>query len=187
MRIYAVADIHNQEKKIASIQKTIERSNPDVLVVAGDITSYFKKNVVIKKLNELSVPVFLVRGNSDFRKVDKHIDNKRNISSLHLNKVELKGYNFIGLSGTIPFPFYSRICLNESKIFGELTPLLNHKSIMVAHAPPRGTLDRVMGRFHAGCYELNRLLFEVNCSMSKKKQGALIEIHNDCILNIEML
>jgi Icc-related predicted phosphoesterase len=39
-----------------------------------------------------------------------------------------------------------------------LAPMVHNRSILVAHPPPRGTLDRVMGRFHAGSLRMARLV-----------------------------
>ena len=89
-----------------------------------------------------------------------------------------------------------RIALIRSKI-------LKHKPdvLVVAHPPPRGTLDEVFGRFHSGCRSLQKIVVNkqprllicghvherpgtlfvgetlvVNCSMGRKGAGILINL-----------
>jgi len=88
MKIYAVADIHGQTNRFDLIENNISKLRPDVLVVAGDITSYTNSVSVISRLNDMSVPVLAVRGNTDLRKVESLLEQFPNISSIHLRKTK---------------------------------------------------------------------------------------------------
>ena len=212
MRIYAVADIHGRSDKIALIRGNTLQLNPDVLVVAGDITNYTGSAGILAQLNDIPVPVLAVRGNTDLSRVENLLENFPNISPLHLKQVTIGSTPFVGVSGCIPIPFSSRICLNQVQVFEKLNPLIKSNSVLVAHPPPRGTLDEVLGRFHAGCRNLTKLIkicqpvimicghiherpgsafigktLVVNCALGRNNAGAMIELDKDNNLKVEML
>ncbi len=212
MRIYAVADIHGRSDKITLIRSNTLQLNPDVLVVAGDITNYTGSAGILAQLNDISVPVLAVRGNTDLPRVENLLENFQNISPLHLKQVTIDSTPFVGVSGCIPIPFSSRICLNQVQVFEILKPLIKSNSVLVAHPPPRGTLDEVLGRFHAGCRILTKAIkicrpmlmicghihersgsdfigktLVVNCALGKNHAGAMIELDNENNLKVEML
>ena len=118
----------------------------------------------------------------------------------------------MGVSGTIPVPFGSRIRLREKGIFDILTALINKDSVLVVHSPPRGVLDMVFGRFHAGCRRLHHLVLNrqprlvlcghihecpgvasigqttvVNCCVSRTARGAMVDFDSDGSPLVEML
>ena len=212
MRIYAVADIHGHSDKIALIRYNTLQLNPDVLVVAGDITNYIGSAGILAQLNDIPVPVLAVRGNTDLSKVENMLEDFPNISPLHLKQVTIGSTPFIGVSGCIPIPFSSRICLNEMQVIEKLKPLIKSNSVLVAHPPPWGTLDEVFGRFHAGCRSMTKVIkmcrpmlmicghiherpgsvfigetLVVNCALGKNHAGAMIELDNGNNLKVEML
>ena len=90
MKIYAVADIHGRKDRIELIESNISKFRPDVLVVAGDITSYTGSVSVISRLNDMPVPVLAVRGNTDLPKVESLLEQFPNVSSIHLRKINIK-------------------------------------------------------------------------------------------------
>ena len=212
MRIYAVADIHGRSDKIELIRDNTMQLNPDVLVVAGDITNYTGSAGILAQLNDIAVPVLAVRGNTDLSRVENLLENFPNISPLHLKQVTIGSTPFVGVSGCIPIPFSSRICLNQVQVFEKLNPLIKSNSVLVAHPPPRGTLDEVLGRFHAGCRNLTKLIkicqpvlmicghiherpgsafigktLVVNCALGRNHAGAMIELDNENNLKVKML
>jgi Icc-related predicted phosphoesterase len=159
---------------------------------------------VIKALSDMPVPVIAVRGNTDLPVVDRLIDRYPNVSNAHLKKIAVKDRWFIGMGGTVPVPFRSRIRFREKRALQKAGALLNKTSVLVVHPPPWGTLDRVFGKFHAGSKGLLRLLDEaepalcicghihempgyehigrtlvVNCSIGWRGAGSLIELSED--------
>ena len=153
MRIYAVADIHAKKEHLETICSVSARLQPDLIVIAGDITHYFHSKSTIAKLDRLDTPIVCIRGNSDFKKIEQSIENTRNIRLLCTFPHYFKGIAFVGANGTIPLPFASRICIREKKLLKNLLPL-NKETILVAHPPPRGVCDRVGNRFCAGSQNL---------------------------------
>ncbi len=212
MRIYAVSDIHGSAGRLSRIRENVAEHEPDVLVVAGDITQYGGHRLVVSRLNELGVPVLAVRGNSDWPIVDRLLEAFPHTRSLHLREAVVKGVRFTGVSGTIPVPFRSRLRWLEKSILEEMGGFLEAHSVLVAHPPPWGTLDEVLGRFHAGCRGLQQIVLRrqprlficghiherpgtarlgrtlvVNCNMGKDRGGAMIEWNSNRDPSVEML
>lgn len=200
MNIYAVADIHGWQERLDLIRNNITLLKPDVLVIAGDITGHQETSSLMEQINDLPVPVLIVRGNMDSQDIEMLLAGYPNVSSLHKKKVTLGGVNFVGLSGTIPVPFHSRISLREKRLIEETDPLVSRDSVLVTHPPPYGTLDEGFGNLHAGSRRLRRLVLDkqplllicghiherpgwafvektlvVNCSMGRSGAGALIK------------
>jgi Icc-related predicted phosphoesterase len=212
MRIYAVADIHGRRERVEMIRRNVFKFKPDVLVVAGDIITFFGAGPVFDKLNDMSVPVLAIRGNSDPSGMERLMEKYPNISSLHLRQITVNGVSFAGASGTLPIPFRSRICLFEEQIIDKLEPLAENASVLVIHPPPYGTLDEVGGKFHAGSKGLNDFILRrqpellicghiherpgaafvgkttvVNCSIGRTGQGAMIELDKGLKTNVNFL
>jgi len=212
MRIYAVSDLHGRKDRIARIRDTIADLRADLLVIAGDITNYTNARSVVNDLNDMPVPVLAVRGNTDLSRVETLIEGASNISSLHLNTVQIKGVTFVGVSGTIPVPFYSKLCCFEKRIIDKIENLLERETVLVAHPPPRGILDEAFGRFHAGSRGLYSMIARrqprlflcghiherpgwryvgetlvVNCNISEEWGGALVTYDGKVDVKVAML
>lgn len=212
MRIYAVADIHGKPARMARIHKKMSELNPDALIAAGDITGYLNPDPVINQLNQMPAPVLGIRGNSDLKKVDRMLDDYPNTFSLHLKTLTISGTCFVGVSGTVAVPFCTRLGWHEKRIFNRLAALVDNNSVLVVHAPPRGRLDEVFGRFHAGCRRLHQLVVKrqprlvlcghihecpgiasigpttvVNCSVAGAGGGAVLDFNAKNSFRVTML
>jgi hypothetical protein len=212
MNIYAVADIHGRQDRLDLIKNHVTLLKPDVLVIAGDITGHHELLSLIGQLNDLPIPVLAVRGNMDSQEVEKLLEQYPNISSLHKKKVTINGVSFVGLGGTIPVPFCSKICLREKRLIEETDYLIERDSVLVSHPPPYGTLDEGFGNLHAGSRGLRRLILEkqprmlicghiherpgvaflaktivVNCSMGRSGAGAMIGMNKGHTPTVSMI
>ena len=200
MRLYAVADIHARPARIARVRAGVEKFEPDILVVAGDIGSYINPNGVYSHLNDLGIPVLTVRGNSDRRWHDQCLYRYENITSLHIRPLRIQGISFVGISGAVPVPFRTRVAFREKRLFEAAASVISDETILVVHPPPFGTLDRVLGRLSAGSKGVARLVaarrprmvlcghihehtgvektgdtLVVNCSIAHGSNGAVID------------
>lgn len=212
MRIYAAADLHGKQRYIPIIKDGLRQSRADAIVLAGDILNYRGRDPLLAFLEALPVPVFTVRGNSDPAHLERWAAGSRNVRSLHLNPVACNGVELVGVSGTLPLPFHSRAGWHEPRMLRQLTPLLHSRSILVAHPPPFGCCDQVMGRFHAGSRGLARMVREtrpavmicghiheasgvgrigatqvVNCALGPHRRGAMVIIDDGGIVEVDML
>lgn len=204
MKIYAVADIHARSQRLENIRAGIAELQPDCVIIAGDIISYFHPGPVFSALDALAVPVFVVRGNSDPAYLDKRFEMFSNITSLHARKIVFKKIPLVGISGAIPVPFRSRIRFMEKGLLARIKPLVDQKTVLVVHPPPYGARDRVGGKVSAGSKGVRALVEEtrpavvicghihedagidwigstvvVNCCMTGKNRGALITLKSE--------
>jgi Icc-related predicted phosphoesterase len=212
MRVYAVADIHGKNDRFERIRDNLSDLKADILILAGDITNYTKPGKILSRLNALPVPVLVIRGNSDLKRVDRLFQVFPNCIPLHAVCTMIKSIPFVGISGTLPIPFRSRICLNEESNLKKIESLVNTHTVLVTHTPPRGYQDLVMGRFHAGSNGLLKLIKKrrpqimicghihedggmstvgktrvVNCALSRTNSGALIVFENGNLAGLEMI
>ncbi len=212
MRIYAVADIHGKKDKIEKIKTIVFEESPDLVILAGDITQYVSPLEALGQLAEFDIPVFAVRGNSDLKGIETLIKHQGKISLLSQNPLEYQGKNFLGLNGTLPLPFVSKICLNETKCFRQIEPRMTPDTILVVHPPPRGILDKAGNRFSVGSFCLRHFIENhpplmvicghiheqagyrylkntliVNCAANKTYTGAIIDCKKDMPLDIKMV
>jgi Icc-related predicted phosphoesterase len=204
VRIYAVADIHGKAERSAQMRRQVETLRPDVVVAAGDITNFLHAESVIRELATLPVPVLAVRGNTDLRRVNRLFHERENITGLHLRRTSVMERNFIGVDGTLPIPFRSRVAIREAGLRSALRSLIDGESVFVAHPPPLGVLDTAFGRFNVGSRLVETIVREskpavlicghihecpgirtycetlvVNASMSKRSAGILIDLGDD--------
>jgi uncharacterized protein len=202
MRLYAVADIHGRPERMDAIQRNVEKYRPDVLVTAGDIAS-LRRASFVSGLGDIRIPVLAIRGNTDSKQVESWFAQNGNIIFLNNRDVILQGTHFAGASGTIPVPFRSRIAFRETAIWNRLIPRITPQTVLIAHPPPWGCLDRVLGKYHAGCRSLGKVVLRhqpdllicghihedagmaylgrtliVNCAMGNACEGAVIDIQN---------
>ncbi|MBN1613032.1 MAG: metallophosphoesterase family protein [Deltaproteobacteria bacterium] len=211
MRILSVADTHGCLKRLAFIRDRIEALKPDVLAIAGDITAFGNPSDYLDRLNDLALPVLLVRGNTDPPSLEGSLGRYANLTSLHRKKIVLQGRSFVGLGGTLPVPFRSRIGLRERKTMEQAGPLIDGLCVLVAHPPPHGILDEVLGRFHTGSTGLRDIVLArqprlllcghiherpgmarlgetvvVNCNMVSGC-GALVDLQGECAPAVTLL
>jgi Icc-related predicted phosphoesterase len=204
MRIYAVADIHGKPDRIKKLKNVMSQENPDILIIAGDITNYFSPRKTLEKLKDIPVPILCVRGNSDLKPLEKYLYNQKNTVLLNHVPQSYKAYDFLGLSGTIPLPFLSKIGFQEKKRLDCLRAVITKKTILVVHPPPRGVCDKVGNKFRAGSFCLKHFIEDhpplmvlcghiheqtgyqrlkstlvINCAMNKKSSGVIIDFGSD--------
>lgn len=199
MLIYAAADIHDHPQQVLTLQGQIAAHRPDLLVLAGDISRRRRPGAMLDELNRLDLPVFLIRGNSDCRNLARRVRSSPHLRSIHLSMERFDGVEIVGIGGTLPLPFHSRLGFREAGVEARVSGMLKSRSVLVVHPPPYGARDRVLGKFHAGSRAVRRMVdrcspalvicghiheqagveiigktMVVNCAMGRASCGALI-------------
>lgn len=212
MRVYAVADIHGKNERFERIRDNLSALKADILVLAGDISNFTQAGRILSRLNALPVPVLVIRGNSDLKRVDHLFSAFPNCIPIHAVCTNIRSLPFVGIGGTLPIPFRSRICLNEKPSLKKIEPLVNPQTVLVTHTPPYGYQDLVRGRFHAGSIGLLKLIIRcrpqvmicghvhedagistvgktrvVNCALNSSSSGALLVFNNGNLAVLEMI
>jgi uncharacterized protein len=199
-RIYAVSDIHGNAARLSVVEKNVTELKPDLLIMPGDITGFFSRNQTLKRLGALDVETMAVRGNSDIFMSDRDFASF-GIIPLHLAQIQKEGLKIVGISGALPLPFHTRIRFKEKALEKNLMDLVDSRTILVAHPPPFGVRDEVLGKLHAGSRLIRNVIDRrrpkmvlcghiheragqsiagkttvVNCSFSKFCSGVLIDV-----------
>ncbi|MDK2892234.1 metallophosphoesterase [Methanohalophilus sp.] len=168
MRILAISDTHSNFSRIPDI---LDKSGDiDLVIVAGDITNFGPDDHALELLNMFEVPVFAIPGNCDLRSIIDTIE-KSDAINLHKRVQVFQDVTFIGIGGSNPTPFKTPFEIEEKDIALSLEKLLsdakkNHGYIvLLSHAPPFGTLDRVNNK-NVGCKSISRMLGKVDLIVS---------------------
>jgi len=156
--IYAAADIHGRPERLAAVETHVAAHRPDLLILAGDLSRRIRPGEVAGPLSRLSLPTFFIRGNSDSRMLEDSFGRTSRLQNLHATRKIVSDVGFVGVGGTIPLPFHSRLGLAESALVARLSDLMQPGDVLVVHPPPYGVRDRVLGRFHAGSRAVKRLV-----------------------------
>jgi len=115
-------------------------------LIAGDITDFGPDEKALELLAMFDKPVLIVPGNCDNPSILKVLDENENSINLHNCAHEMGGLTFIGLGGSNPTPFNTPFELSEKKIgeyIGTLLSRLKGRIILLSHAPPRNTTDKL--------------------------------------------
>jgi len=190
MRIYAVADIHGKPEHMESIYRILDRYQPELMVVPGDMTHFFNWSTVLSQLDSLPVPVLAVRGNTDLKRIEPRIKKAANITLLTQTPLQVKGFSFVGVSGTLPLPFANRICLNEKDRLAALPNPMAPNTVLVVHPPPKGACDRVGKIIHAGSRNLSHFIKAASPSLvlcgHVHEDSGLKTLHQSTVVNCAM-
>jgi uncharacterized protein len=203
MRIYAAADIHGKPEYIETLARVSKEFKPDVIVLAGDITQYFRWRSTLNQLDKIGQsepfeqtdeknrpPVLCIRGNSDFKQMETAVAKSQNLTLLGASPHRVQGIAFLGTNGTIPLPFASRICLKENQLFKTLLPGMNKQTILVTHPPPRGIRDKVGNRFSAGSQNLLNFIKTTHPALLLcghiHEQAGMEAVHDTLVVNCAM-
>ena len=163
MKILCIADIHGNVEKIENIKDL----NPDLILVAGDITNFGgkeKAKEVIKALKNACKNILAVPGNCDYPEVLDLLEEMG--ISIHGKGVKIDNRTGIfGVGGSNITPFNTPFELEESEIVSLLEA--GYKAIkdckikiLVSHAPPFGILDKISSGLHVGSKAISEFLKE---------------------------
>ena len=208
MKLLALSDLHGDYSHVGSILD--KAGDIDAVLIAGDITDFGPDEKALEVLGMFKVPVLAVPGNCDNPSLLKVLDKNENTINLHNSSHTIGDLTFIGLGGSNPTPFNTPFELSEKKIGEYVGTLLGRSKgrlILVSHAPPKNTtdklphgnvgsvaLERYLGRFDLivcghihearGVVRVNGTQV-VNPGMASKGRGAVITIGEK--INIELI
>jgi uncharacterized protein len=169
MKILAFVDLHGSFSVLKSLKNKVKKSNPDLLVCAGDFT-LFDRNVekILAKLNSFKKPVLIVPGNHESvhltRSLCSFFDN---LVFIHKRIFSFGDFLFLGWGGG-GFSFIEKEF--EDFVRKNKVKLSEKNVVLVTHAPPFGT-----------CVDL------LDCSNShagNKSFSSFIKKNNNVVLSI---
>ena len=199
MKLLALSDLHGDYSHVGSILD--KAGDIDAVLIAGDLTNFGPDEKALELLGMFKTPVLAVPGNCDNPTLVNILDENKNTINLHNSLHKIGDLTFIGLGGSNPTPFNTPFELSEKKISEYVGTLLSRskgRMILLSHAPPKNTTDklphgnvgseslaRYLGRFDLivcghihearGIVRVNGTQV-VNPGMASKGQGAVITI-----------
>jgi Icc-related predicted phosphoesterase len=120
MRFLVTSDVHQQYYKWDKLANAVEKTKPDIVLVAGDIVphdlfnepqNFVKKTLKksAKKIANSNAKLFLITGNDDNINVVKYIKEVEEKTGLwyFINNrvVEFEGFEFVGIPYTLDYSF----------------------------------------------------------------------------------
>lgn len=203
MRIYATADIHGAQHRVNEALAAIKEHDPEVIVIAGDITQFGPADAAITILNQFPSPVYTLPGNIDTADVWEGIKQTKAVN-IHKKQTQVNGLTFTGVNGVDD---------EETELFftdETLKSYLEQTDVLITHVPPYGIQDTVFLGKHAGSKPIRKIVdtfhpllvicghihekpgytehdqsMIVNCTMGKRGRGAIIDI--DKTVKVTML
>lgn len=142
MSILAIADIHGKKNCAKTIKKMISKYEPELLIIAGDITNFGPISYAKKLLNTIQIKTLAIPGNCDPREVVNVIEESRAIN-LHKKKIKINNLTFVGIGGSNITPLNTIFEIAEKEIYDSLDKIMEKNAIFVTHAPPKNHLDLV--------------------------------------------
>lgn len=142
-RVLLLADLHGQYGKLDSFLAL----NPELVIIAGDITQFGPCEDALEVLSRIDVPCFAVPGNCDPKELAESLEESEAVS-LHGSTISIGKITLTGIGGSNRTPFGTPNELTEEEIAALLERATermekNVHNILVCHAPPHGTLDRI--------------------------------------------
>ncbi len=153
MRILAVSDIHNELYKAKALLDIVDERNPDMIIVAGDITSFGPLKAahdIFETLEKAKRPVLAISGNEDIKEVGKFLRSKD--LDIHNKGVVHKNVGFVGFSGPSAVSIGGVPVFNYEAVNYTLSEMKNcEKRVLVSHVPPANTkVDVIFSGSHVG-------------------------------------
>lgn len=186
MKLLVLSDLHGDYSQVEAIRS--KAGDFDAVVISGDITNFGPDEIAYRLLEMFNVPIMTVPGNCDNISLLKILEEKT--ISLHNSSHTIGELTFVGIGGSNPTPFNTPFELSEKKIGESIGTLLsklntNKKIILVSHAPPRNTTDRLPCGGNAGSEALERFMgrFDlVVCGHIHEARGA-VELKGTLVVN----
>jgi putative phosphoesterase len=162
VKLLAITDIHGKLGRVEALAEMIPEINPDLILIAGDITHFSSAETareVLKPLLKLKKPVLAVHGNCDGRDVPELLEELG--IGLHDRRAEINGTGIVGIGGSNVTPFHTVWELTEEEIDGILRRNYHDGDIILSHVPPKDTkADRVHFGHHVGSPALRAFIEE---------------------------
>ncbi|ALV62341.1 hypothetical protein ADU37_CDS06420 [Thermococcus sp. 2319x1] len=158
----AVTDIHGRENKVKELLEHIKGQEPDLILIAGDITHFRGREAaynVLKEFITFGKPLYAVMGNCDGKDVLELLEELH--ISLHNKRVEVNGVGIIGIGGSNITPFSTIWEFSEEEIWEILTKNYQGGDMVLSHVPPKNTkVDKTFVGTHAGSKSLRKFIEE---------------------------
>jgi len=158
MKFLLITDLHQHHSAMDWINQEIEEYNVDFVIHLGDVTDMGTGDDAVSLLSKIKSKVYVIPGNCDPRDMPERI---RDVAvDMHGKKIEIDGYQIVGMGGGNKSPFDSPFELEEDEIYNGLKANACEGMILMTHAPSHGILDEIPSGAHVGCPAIKRIVDE---------------------------
>ena len=157
MKILATSDLHGEINAYKNLSHYGKNNDVDILVIAGDLTSYSnnnnQENIIKEILNTINKPVLFIMGNDD----EYEWTSEKSTTNINMIEYKFEGISFVGYQFTNPFVggLFEKPEEEQAKDFKELSKVVDNNTILVTHGPCYGILDKVHYGLDVGSKALN--------------------------------
>ncbi len=152
MRILQVSDVHGSKRAAVSAAELARRERVDLIVLAGDVTTFGtvgEVEEILRVLSSSGVQVVFVPGNCDPPELLSKDVGLDGVTNVHGRTVEVGGFRIGGVGGGLAGGPRSWIDLTEQEI-RDVIGSLGKVDVLVSHTPPHGTGADDLGGRHVG-------------------------------------
>ncbi len=152
MRVLQVSDVHGSRRATVAAAELAKREGVDLIVLAGDVTTFGTVGEVaeiLKALNSSGIRVVYVPGNCDPPELLREDVGLQGVYNVHGRTVEIGGLRIGGIGGGLAGGPRSWIDLTEQEI-REVIGSLGKVDLLVSHTPPYGSEADAIGERHVG-------------------------------------
>jgi Icc-related predicted phosphoesterase len=179
-----LADLHGEYGKMDSFMEV----NPDIVLIAGDITNMGTAKDLETCIARIEVPIFFFFCNCDPEEVASALDRSKCVN-LHGSYINLGEFSLVGIGGSNPTPFETPNELTD-KHMDDLLKKATEKmerakhNILISHAPPQGILDEVNGN-KVGSYSVAKYMnqFDLVCCAHIHENRGIAEVNGTKVVN----
>ncbi len=158
MKFLLITDLHQHQSAMDWINEEIEEYKVDFVIHLGDVTDMGTSDDAVKLLSEIKAKVYVIPGNCDPRDMPGKVGGVA--IDMHKKKVNIDGYDIVGLGGGNRSPFDSPFELEEDEIYDGLKVNASEGMILMTHAPSYGVLDEIPSGAHVGCPAIRKIVDE---------------------------
>lgn len=152
MRILQISDVHGSRRAASSASELAKREGVELIVLAGDVTTFGTIDEVRSLLGVLSssgIRVVYVPGNCDPPELLRGDVGLEGVTNVHGRTVTVGGLRIGGVGGGLAGGPRSWIDLTEQQI-REVLETIGRVDLLVSHTPPHGTSADALWGAHVG-------------------------------------
>lgn len=182
--VLLLADLHGQLGKMEAFLDL----QPDIVIIAGDLTQFGPCDMVRKMSALIDVPCFAVPGNCDPCDICDALEHSDCVN-LHGSSFSIGKVSLAGIGGSNPTPFDTPFELQEPEIERLIVRAISHMdknvhNVLISHAPPYGVLD-LAGEEHVGSTSVKNHMneFDLVCCAHMHEQRGVEEVDGVKVVN----
>jgi len=144
LKILAIGDLHGDTIQAERLAEKASKENVDLVILAGDITSYVETQNLIKPFKDRNKKVLLIHGNHEDIATADFLAQFYGAKNLHGYSVKYKDIGIFGAGGAVGFNISEKELMEALKKGYNSLKDVKHK-IMITHMHARGTKAEFSG------------------------------------------